>query len=90
MSNFAVERKDEHLSLDKFEENPKKKNTVENFGKYHQIQEQKRRNAVFESVDVQADIILNIKNKSIKQDQSRLLFVGGIVSQLSFCKPLNR
>ena len=48
-------------------------------------EENLRRCAAFESVDVALDLRKNINVKRIKDNQTRSLFVGGIVSTISFC-----
>ena len=53
--------------------------------KSYEKHERIRRRAVFESVDVALDIRININIEKVKKAQTRLLFVGGIVSILSFC-----
>ena len=53
--------------------------------KHYELQEAKRRLAVFISTDLKIDLSLNIRKDKIKDLQSRLLFVGGIVCTLSFC-----
>ena len=50
-------------------------------------EENLRRCAAFESVDVALDLRKNINIKRIKDNQTRSLFVGGIVSTISFCGP---
>ena len=51
----------------------------------HTSEEHKRRFALFASTDVKMDVSVNKIDENMQKSQSRLLFVGGIVSTLSFC-----